>query len=126
MLCKAYTRRQTTGPRSHCVAERILTTDELKSYVDSVPELRVARPARYEGENPRELKEILARRLVREERYKEASRYFQTQQRRELLREYAEVIRTARDRSRQTVERAPRLVPGGQVDASRRYGAYGI
>jgi hypothetical protein len=54
------------------VAERVLTTNELKQYVDALPET----PPPKEGEDPNaKLKYLLGRRLVRERRYDEAGRY---------------------------------------------------
>ena len=65
------------------VAERVLTVDELKSFVDSLPAAAPAKPPREDEErssmvaNPREsLRALLARRLTREGRVSEAIAYF--------------------------------------------------
>ncbi len=53
------------------VAERVLTTDELKKYVDELP----APAATDETEGPADLKYLLGRRLVRDDRCEEAVPY---------------------------------------------------
>jgi hypothetical protein len=54
------------------VAERVLTTNELKQYVDAQPPTEPAK----EGEDyNKKLKYLLGRRLVREDRYAEAGQY---------------------------------------------------
>jgi len=54
------------------VAERVLTANELKQYVDSQPPTESAK----EGENYQaKLKYLLGRRLVREDRYADAAKY---------------------------------------------------
>jgi hypothetical protein len=54
------------------VAERVLTTNELKQYVDTLPKT----PPPKEGEDYNaKLRYLLGRRLVREDRYAEAGRY---------------------------------------------------
>ncbi len=68
------------------VAERVLTTDELKGYVDShvtsTPEPADGEPWNYWDRPPAlRLRELLARRLMRDGRYDEARGYFaQTEQ----------------------------------------------
>jgi len=55
------------------VAERVLTTNELKQYVDALP---VTPPPPKEGEDyNKKLRYLLGRRLVREDRYAEATPY---------------------------------------------------
>jgi hypothetical protein len=56
------------------VAERILTADELKSYVDQHPNFPTTPNSTAEASTER-LRYLLARRLVREDRYDEAARY---------------------------------------------------
>ncbi len=59
------------------ISERVLTTDELKSYVDArVP---APAPAKASSDSPppaAQLRDLLARRLMREQRYEEADPYF--------------------------------------------------
>ncbi|MGZ5022062.1 MAG: hypothetical protein ACXWAX_05725 [Chthoniobacterales bacterium] len=55
------------------VAERVLTLDELKKYVDALP---AAVPKEHDANDPAEkLRYLLGRRLVREDRYAEAAPY---------------------------------------------------
>lgn len=71
-------------PDAAYVAERVLNVDELKSFVDAHAGKPAAKPAAAEGEggygNPAEpasaLRTLLARRLLRAERYDDALAYF--------------------------------------------------
>lgn len=59
------------------VAERVLTVDELKSFVDGLPAVSANVEAPDQGRNPvQDLRALLARRLVREGRLAEAIPYF--------------------------------------------------
>lgn len=61
------------------VAERVLSTDELKAYVDeNVPAAPIKEGEDYAWERPvpNRLRQLLARRLLREQRYEEAISYF--------------------------------------------------
>ena len=54
------------------VAERVLTANELKQYVDALPKTEAPK----EGEDfNKKLRYLLGRRLVREDRYAEAKQY---------------------------------------------------
>jgi hypothetical protein len=54
------------------VAERVLTTNELKQYVDSLPPTEKTKKGE---DNNQKLRYLLGRRLVREDRYAEAKQY---------------------------------------------------
>lgn len=61
------------------VAERVLTTDELKTYVDAHASAAAAKPEGKDMESyvrRPQLRELLGRRLLREGRYDEAPKYF--------------------------------------------------
>ena len=75
------------------VAERVLTTDELKTYVDAhVPAAPAAKPEDKENYVRRpvaaQLRELLARRLLREGRYDEAPKYFDSPELQATAQEY--------------------------------------
>jgi tetratricopeptide (TPR) repeat protein len=82
------------------VAERVLTLDELKDYVDRLP-------APSETANPTEgkLRYLLGRRLVREDRYDEAARYLQAPYDR-VLDQYVKALKNGADEKRSKLERA--------------------
>lgn len=86
------------------VAERVLTLDELKTYVDAhVPApTPAAAPAEQGGYTPRpvatQLRELLGRRLLREGRYQQAAAYFDTPQLKADAQAYAEQRQAAATR----------------------------
>lgn len=70
------------------IAERVLTADELKKYVEEHPNKQVKTN---EWDEPHDLRYLLGRRLVREDRYKEARDYLPEQMRATLDR-YVEAL----------------------------------
>lgn len=71
------------------VAERVLTTDELRTYVDghwpkTPPEPRDGQEAKPEDATARNLRALLGRRLVREGRHADAERYLPKAERRQV------------------------------------------
>jgi cellulose synthase operon protein C len=83
------------------VAERVLTTDELKHFVDA--RVRPPRPIQPVGDEPdsslvfragpdAQLRDLLARRLVRDKRYAEAIAYFEDRSTGEQVTEYAHAL----------------------------------
>ncbi|HBO1240493.1 hypothetical protein [Pseudomonas aeruginosa] len=85
------------------VAERVLTLDELKSYVDAKvpappPQTQEDRDA-YRSRAPAAgLREVLGRRLLREGRYDEAPAYFESQELRAAASEYGQARKQASSR----------------------------
>jgi len=67
------------------IGERVLTVDELKSFVDALPE---PPPSNYTA--PARVRDILARRLARAGRYQEAQRYYLLPATREFAASYVE------------------------------------
>ncbi len=86
------------------VAERVLTTKELKAYVD---DHSGAANERTEW-GRKKLRYLLGRRLVREERYAEAQSYLPAPYD-QVLAKYAAALRDGRDRKRSKPERARAL-----------------
>lgn len=86
------------------VAERVLTTNELKAYVDQHP----ARAADKIGDPPRKLRYLLGRRLVREDRYEQAGDYMPSPSDQVLAR-YVTALRDGRDKTRPKPDRARAL-----------------
>jgi hypothetical protein len=82
------------------VAERVLTADELKKYVDD----HSGNKAR-DDEQIGKLRYVLGRRLVREDRYDEASRYLPAPYYK-ILERYAKALKEGADTSRPPLERA--------------------
>ncbi|MTJ94000.1 MAG: hypothetical protein F8N36_14250 [Desulfovibrio sp.] len=78
------------------VAERVLTVDELKKFVDAkVP------PTNGDGSKPwgvGNLRDLLARRLMREGRHQDAFPYFQSPETRQHAMDYASSLKAASDR----------------------------
>ncbi|MGA8132775.1 MAG: hypothetical protein WCA48_01295 [Pseudomonas gingeri] len=94
------------------VAERVLTTDELKTYVDAhVPAAPAAKPEDKENYVRRpvaaQLRELLARRLLREGRYDEAPKYFDS----------PELQATARDYGRDRQQAVSRWTATGRAES---------
>ena len=87
------------------VGERVLTADELKTYVDALP-------AEAAKDNPKakvtELRWLLGRRLVREDRYEEAARYLKPPYDK-LLSHYLQAIKDGADEKLTKQERARAL-----------------
>ncbi len=86
------------------VAERVLRTNELKAYIDE----HSAAAGEKTAPRWKNLRYLLGRRLVREERYDEAVAYL-PQPYDQVLRKYAAALRAGRDRSRAEKERARSL-----------------
>ncbi|WP_044872568.1 hypothetical protein [Pseudomonas sp. LFM046] len=85
------------------VAERVLAVDELKRYVDAkVPAAKPQTEEERENWQPRppaaQLRDLLARRLVREGRYTEALTYFDSDDTREAARRYGQARAEAQSR----------------------------
>ncbi len=106
------------------VAERVLSVDELAAYVDATwPRPATNRPPEaYEAYSgfvapervaPR-IRDLLARRLVRVERYADADRYF-GDDRRPVLTEFAQALQSGRDPVRPQAERAAALWHAAQI-----------
>jgi len=84
------------------VAERVLTTDELKHFVDTrVPPPRSIHCilpencALFQADPAAQLRDLLARRLVRDRRYADATAYFEDPKVRKLVSEYAHALEEA-------------------------------
>ncbi|MET1078605.1 MAG: hypothetical protein ABWY06_11370 [Pseudomonas sp.] len=111
---------------SAVVAERVLTLDELKGYVDQHV---VAPPPAVESEgeghfyNPRpvaaRLRQLLGRRLLRAERYAEAVAYFDGPQAQQRASEYGQQRMAGRERWR-AIDRAQALYAAAAI--ARRHG----
>ena len=86
------------------VAERVLTTKELKSFVDD----HGGAANESHGERWKQLRYLLGRRLVREERYPEAQAYLAPPFD-QVLAKYVAALRDGRDQSRPRTERARAL-----------------
>src|SRR5690242_18882752 len=92
-------------PDSADVAERVLNVDELKSFVDAHAAKPVAKPAAPGSEdgngygNPAEsataLRTLLARRLLRAERYDDALKYFDDAELKKKAQAYVDARRAA-------------------------------
>lgn len=96
------------------MAERVLTIDELKGFVDKhVPApatpLKPVNPDDYNGQplTPEvQLRELLARRLMRAGRPQEAMAYFDIPNYRQVAQQYADTLKTAQDKSADKLARA--------------------
>ena len=87
------------------VAERVLTANELKAYVDQLSDAG----AHAGGENSTDkLRYLLGRRLVREDRYAEAARYLRPPYDK-VLERYAKALREGADVNLSKIERARAL-----------------
>lgn len=73
------------------VAERVVTTDELKSFVDQrAPAVNSAEGHVWGDANPpAQIRNLLARRLMRDKRYQEAANYFDEPELQQKARDYA-------------------------------------
>ncbi len=93
------------------VAERIMKMDELRAYVDANCPENLAAPHVGDVERPwpnnvrRALRDLLARRLAREEKYTEAESYF-SEDARKTYRTYLSDVRIGFDNSKPATERA--------------------
>jgi hypothetical protein len=104
------------------VAERVVTVDELKTFVDRVAPAAVAPP----GSGPEDewvptpvanqLRWLLARRLLREQRFDEALAYFDDADLRERAQRYAQAHREAEESD--SVERARALFAAAKIARS--------
>ena len=89
------------------IAERVLTVDELKGFVDKhVPApttpLKPVNPDEYNGERITQdvqLRELLARRMMRAGRYQEAVNYFAIPNYRQAAQDFANLLKTAQDKT---------------------------
>jgi len=96
------------------VAERVLTIDELKGFVDKhVPApatpLKPVNPDEYNGQQITpdiQLRELLARRLMRAGRAQEAMGYFDIPNYRQVAQGYANTLKTAKDKTADKLVRA--------------------
>jgi hypothetical protein len=103
------------------LAERVLTTDELKAFVDAhVPPGKVpvwdGNPTPYGTpfDSRVTLRDLLARRLMREKRYDEAFGYFSTDKVREAAKAYAAALKRA-DRNWGKVDKAEALFQAATI-----------
>ncbi|HET9375330.1 MAG TPA: hypothetical protein VFO40_10170, partial [Chthoniobacterales bacterium] len=86
------------------VAERVLTADELKAYVNQLPtQSRTTNSG--DEDTTGKLRYLLGRRLVREDRYKEAARYLRAPYDRVLDR-YVKALKNGADENLPKLERA--------------------
>ncbi|WON77172.1 hypothetical protein [Serratia sp. UGAL515B_01] len=96
------------------IAERVLTVDELKSFVDKhapppATPLKPVDPNEYNDQpiGPEiQLRELLARRMIRVGRYQEAVNYFAIPNYRQAALEFAEHLKTAQDKTVDKTARA--------------------
>jgi hypothetical protein len=86
------------------VAERVLTADELKAYVDQLP-VQSGTPDSTDKDSTGKLRYLLGRRLVREDRYAEAAHYLAAPYDR-VLDEYVKALKGGADEKRPRLERA--------------------
>jgi len=86
------------------VAERVLTVDELKAYVDQLP-VQSGTPDSTEKDGTGKLRYLLGRRLVREDRYAEAAHYLAAPYDR-VLDEYVKALKDGADEKVPRLERA--------------------
>jgi tetratricopeptide (TPR) repeat protein len=86
------------------VAERVLTADELKAYVDQLSAQSETTNSTG-GDSAGKLRYLLGRRLVREDRYSEATRYLQAPYDK-VLDQYVKALRNGADESLPKLERA--------------------
>lgn len=96
------------------IAERVLTLDELKAFVDrQVPApatpLKTLKPGEYDGRQLTrdiQMRELLARRLMRTGRYQQAVNYFEIPENREIAQKYSSLLKQAGDKSKSSNIRA--------------------
>ncbi|VEI62346.1 Uncharacterised protein [Serratia fonticola] len=89
------------------IAERVLTVDELKGFVDKhapapTTPLKPVKPDEYNGERITQevqLRELLARRMMRAGRYEEAVNYFAIPNYRQAAQDFANLMKAAKDKS---------------------------
>ncbi len=86
------------------VAERVLTADELKAYVDQLP-VQTGTPDSPDKDSTGKLRYLLGRRLVREDRYAEAAHYLAPPYDR-VLDEYVKALKDGADEKLPRLERA--------------------
>ncbi len=102
------------------VAERVVTSDELKTFVDRVAPAAVAEPdPRGDWAPPpvaNQLRWLLARRLLREQRFDDALAYFDDADLRERAQRYAQARREADDSD--SVDRARALFVAAKIARS--------
>lgn len=78
------------------IAERVMTTDEAKTFVDALPPVAIADPAAPPVQA--RLRDLLARRLARDGRVAEALPYYLTEQTRQDAAAYAAALKQAGER----------------------------
>ncbi|MFZ1872344.1 MAG: hypothetical protein WAU54_06100 [Chania sp.] len=96
------------------IAERVLTIDELKGFVDKhapapTTPLKPVKPDEYNGQQltPEvQLRELLARRMMRAGRYQEAVNYFAIPNYGQAAQEFAERLKVAQDKTGDKTTRA--------------------
>lgn len=96
------------------VAERVLTVDELKGFVDRhapapATPLQPVNPDEYGGQQMTpevQLRELLARRLIRAGREQEALAYFDIPNYRQAAQQYADALKAAQDKTAKPLARA--------------------
>jgi hypothetical protein len=91
------------------VAERVLTANELKAYVDQQSN---ASTATGEKDDTAKLRYLLGRRLVREDRYAEASAYLRPPYDK-ILEKYVKAVKDGEDNKLPKIERARSLFTAG-------------
>lgn len=88
------------------LGDRVLTADELRTYVDAhVPEAVLQNEADESAANPTRMRWMLARRLVREDRYADARPYF-PQAQRAVLDRYVAALKDGENAKLPKVQRA--------------------
>jgi hypothetical protein len=87
------------------VAERVLTANELKRYVDQQPATATPAPNDWEGDSAASLRYLLGRRLVREHRFKEAAHYLKPPYDK-VLEKYTKALADGENRKLSKLERA--------------------
>lgn len=96
------------------IAERVLTIDELKGFVDKhapapTTPLKPVKPDEYNGERITQevqLRELLARRMMRAGRYQEAANYFAIPNYRQAAQDFANLMKAAQDKTADNNARA--------------------
>lgn len=96
------------------IAERVLTIDELKGFVDKhapapTTPLKPVKPDEYNGERITQevqLRELLARRMMRAGRYQEAVNYFAIPNYRQAAQDFANLMKAAQDKTADNNARA--------------------
>ncbi len=96
------------------IAERVLTVDELKDFVDKhaptpTTPLKPVNPDEYNGQQITQevqLRELLARRMMRAGRYQEAVSYFAIPNYRQAAQEFADRLNAAKDKTADKTARA--------------------